>query len=452
MTPDKKIESMALLIDIENLIVGAGKLGLPIDISRVFGKLREEYSDLSIRVRRAYGDIYAAVKMLQRHVGEENTKGLHAAIRANLGENLVQIADTPYLKSKNSADMWLAVDALSLAHAMPGIQRFVIVSSDRDYIPLILKLRELGREVVGFGIRSGDVNPLYVKACDSFYYYSALFPAKETEADEREVIALPVEEPEDTDSVRETYMRLLVEATRIVNQQGKPANGGRLVPMMKQMRPDYDPTLAGLNSSRDLAKLAEQRGLVRCRAAGMDFEVTLVEGTAVAMELGPLRVERRPPPLDSSNLESCVSAYRQFFREKLAIEEFPDAHVRAEIFGVAEGVLARVAPIHLDDLSRRIADEIQASYAPQKTVFKLLYGLYRGGAFSYDPSAARSSYNPFVTGHVIDRSAWDECFVRNSLRVLSKDKPDWPIVDLALAEVMGVPTEQIKDALEKLWG
>ncbi len=450
MTQEKKIESMALLIDIENLIVGVGKLGLPIDVSRLFGKLREEYSDLSIRVRRAYGDIYAAVKMLQRHVGEENTKGLHASIRANLGENLVQIADTPYLKSKNSADMWLAVDALSLAHAMPDIQRFVIISSDRDYIPLILKLRELGREVVGFGIRSGEVNPLYVKACDSFYYYSALFPAKE-EAHEREVIALPVEEREDLDSVRETYLQLLVEAARIVNQQGKPANGGRLVPMMKQMRPDYDPMLAGLNSSRDLAKLAEQRGLVRCRAAGMDFVVTLVEGTAVAMELGPLRTEPRPAPLDSSNLDACVGTYREFFREKLAIDEFPDAPVRAEIFSVADVVLARVAPIHLDDLSRRIAEEIQASYAPQRTVFKLLYGLYRGGAFSYDPSAARSSYNPFITGHVIDRSAWDECFVRNSLRVLSKDKPEWPIIEIAMAEVLGVSTEQIKDALEKLW-
>ncbi len=140
MNQEKKTESMAILVDIENLIVGVGKLGLPIDIGKVVTKLRGEYSDLSIRIRRAYGDIYAAVKMLQRHVGEENTKGLHAAIRGNLGENLVQIADTPYLKSKNSADMWLAVDALSIAHTMPGIERFAIVSSDRDYIPLILKL------------------------------------------------------------------------------------------------------------------------------------------------------------------------------------------------------------------------------------------------------------------------------------------------------------------------
>ncbi len=115
-------------------------------------------------------------------------------------------------------------------------------------------------------------------------------------------------------------------------------------------------------------------------------------------------------------------------------------------------VLDRVGPIHLDELSRRVAEEIQTDYAPQKTIFKLLYGLYRGGAFSYDPSAARSTYNPFVTGRVIEKSSWDECFVKNCLRVLSKDKPDWPIVEMALAEVLGVATEQIKDALEKLWG
>jgi uncharacterized LabA/DUF88 family protein len=451
MNPEKKTESMAVLVDIENLIVGVGRLGLPIDIGKVVTKLREEYSDLSIRIRRAYGDIYAAVKMLQRHVGEENTKGLHAAIRGNLGENLVQIADTPYLKSKNSADMWLAVDALSIAHTMPGIQRFAIVSSDRDYIPLILKLRELGREVIGFGIRSGEVNPLYVKACDSFYYYSAMFAVKE--ADEHKVIAaMPAAEPEDTESVRETYVKLMVEATRIINQQGKPANGGRLVPMMKQMRPDYDPALAGIISSRDLAKLAEQRGLVRCRPAGMDFEVMLVEDGGGSKEHGPLRLEPQPPPLDATNIDACVGAYREFFRDKLAVEEFPDAHVRAEIFGTTDVVLDRLGPIHLDDLSRRAAEEIQTDYAPQKTIFKLLYGLYRGGAFSYDPSAARSTYNPFITGRVIDKSSWDECFVKNCLRVLSKDKPDWPIGEIALAEVLGVATEQIKDALGNLWG
>ncbi len=130
---------------------------------------------------------------------------------------------------------------------------------------------------------------------------------------------MPAAEAEDTASVRETYIKLMVEATRIINQQGKPANGGRLVPMMKQMRPDYDPALAGINSSRDLAKLAEQRGLVRCRPAGMDFEVMLGEDGGGLKECAPLRLEPQPPRLDPANLEACVIAYRHFFQDKLAV-------------------------------------------------------------------------------------------------------------------------------------
>ena len=118
----------------------------------VINKLLEESSDPKIRIRRAYGDIYAAVKLLKKHVGEEKLRGLHWSIRNNLAENLVQIADTPYLKSKNSADMWLTADALSIAHTSPAIDQFAILSSDRDYIPLILKLQGLGKEVIGIGI------------------------------------------------------------------------------------------------------------------------------------------------------------------------------------------------------------------------------------------------------------------------------------------------------------
>ena len=373
MNHAKKSQSMAIFVDIENLIVGVGRLGLPIDIGRVISKLLEEYSDWNIRIRRAYGDIYAAVKQLQRHVGEENVKGLHAAIRNNLGENLIQIADTPYLKGKNSADMWMTVDALSIAHALPDIDRFTILSSDRDYIPLILKLRELGKEVIGFGIRSGEVNPLYVKACDSFYYYSSLFVAKET--DEKKVIAVPPEETEDTESVRDTYIKLLVQAARILNQQGKPANGGRLVPIMKQLQPDYDPTLAGLNSSRDLAAIAKEQGLVELRPAGMDFEVIAIEAVNVQGHPAPSQVEPKAPVIDTANIESCVAAYRDFFQKKLGIDEIPDAHVRAEIFDETDASLTKVGGTDLDDLSHLVADAIGPGLASEDRLQDPLWSL-----------------------------------------------------------------------------
>ena len=441
MTQSYGHNTLALLIDIENVIVGLYKMGLPIDIGAVIKKLLDEFSNPKMQFRRAYGDIYAAVRQLQKHAGPETIKGLHWHIRDNLVGNLVQIFDTPYFKSKNSADMWLTVDALSIAQESPGIDRFVIVSSDRDYIPLILKLQELGKEVIGIGI-SRDVNPLYVKACDFFYYYSGLFASREDR--EQEVIDVV---PRDTASTRRSYVKLLIQATKTLNQEGKQANGTRIVTLMKQFCPDYDPKLAGLNSSKHLARVAEEEGFVKCESAGMDFVLTLIQSTPVNPNQVPSGLGPSEPAIDPLNFESCVSTYRKFFQGKLAIEEIPNAHARRVIFSSSNAILGEVGSIFLSDLSHQVAEIIGAALAPEKSVFKLLYGLYRGGAFSYDASVTKSRFNPQITGRLLENTMWDGCFVKNSLKVLANEKPDWPVVEGALAEVFGVSTEQIKELI-----
>ncbi len=274
MNASKQFLKLALLIDAENFIVGAGKIGLPIDVSVVINKLAGKSKDIRIASRRAYGDIPAAVGILERDLRETMPSGLQSAVRRNLAKNLVQIADTPYLGSKNSADIWLTVDALSIAYSSSDIDRFAILSSDRDYIPLIIKLRELGKEVVGVGI-SSEVNPLYVKACDAFYCYSELVAGAKVQhwpvVNSGAIEARPI---------RESYIELLVQAATAVNRDGKPATGTRVVTLMKQLCPGYNPKPAGFRSSKDLARAAEVEGRVRCDCAGMDFLVTLVPSAA----------------------------------------------------------------------------------------------------------------------------------------------------------------------------
>ena len=272
-------------------------MGLSIDVGAVINEILSEFSDFNIPIRRAYGDIFAAARLARRHAGDEDRRGLHGLVRNNLVQNLVQISDTPYLKSKNSADMWLTVDALSIAHTLPEIGGFVIVSSDRDYIPVVVKLRELGKAVIGFGI-SGEVNPLYVKSCDTFLYYSELRQAKGIHGQ-----CLVHSDSEETALSRASYVKLLIRATTTLNQQGKEATGTRIVTLMKEICPDLDLKLARLNSFKQLARVAEQEGYVRCGNAGMDFVVTLVQSSLFNHVSQPHDICAVGPVAEPSNLE-----------------------------------------------------------------------------------------------------------------------------------------------------
>jgi hypothetical protein len=243
------------------------------------------------------------VRQLQQLAGDDKVKGLLWQVRKNLVENQVQIVDTPYVKSKNSADMWLTVEALSLAYMAPSIGRFVILSSDRDYIPLAQKLRELGKEVIGIGI-AHEVNPLYVKACDAFCHYSDLVAARQA----AEKNGSPVV-PQDADAIRGAYIQLLIRAITLLNEQGVPAQGTRLVPKLKELCPDYDPRRARLKSTKELALAAQKEGLVKCDRAGMDFVVTLIQG-----EEGQAAQDPAGPPIDPGNVGSCVAACRTHFQ------------------------------------------------------------------------------------------------------------------------------------------
>ena len=194
-----------------------------------------------------------------------------------------------------------------------------------------------------------------MKACDSFYYYTGLFAAKEVR--EQEVMDVV---PQDTASTRRSYL----------------------------------PKLAGLNSSKHLAHVAEQERSVKCENAGMDFVVTPVQSTEVNPDHKPSGLGPSQPAIDPLNLESCVAAYRKFFLGKLRIEEIPDAHTRGAIFRKSDAILGEVGSIFLSALSHRVAEFIDPALAPKKSIFKLLFGLYRGGAFSYDASATDGRFNP----------------------------------------------------------
>ena len=419
--------STALFIDIENLIGSASSVGLPIDLAPVADKLLQ-YGRLSIR--RSFGDLDSACR---------GNWPLKRQVRNMLHENLVQIEDVPYVTGfKNTADIRLVVDALSVAFTYPDINQFAIVASDRDYRPLIAKLRELGKTVIGIGGTPDTVNKIYVNACDEFVYYSTLFTTAQSSPESD----LAASDTADLD----TYLQLLCKAVSIIEQRGGKAVGAQIVPLMRQMRPDYDPALVGLKSLRDLMSVAKARGLVTGTAHGADLLLSLVSDTSL----------RKPAPqqpvVDFANPAAAATAYRDFLHTKLKCEILA-ADIRQRIYQVLDTTLQDIEqkqqPMELGDLSAMITDSLVKT-VPQlspTSVFKLLYSLFRVRAFEAEPGM--KPFRPRIIASKKTDDSWDDLFILNCMILMMRERSDWPVNEEALSRVFGVTIHAIQRITSK---
>jgi uncharacterized protein (TIGR00288 family) len=150
-------ERIALLIDYENLAIGAREdLNTTFQLGPVADALAERGR---VVVRRAYADwsyFDEDRRMLTRHHVE-----------------LIEIPQRMDVIRKNAADIKMAVDAIELCFERAYITTFVICTGDSDFTPLVGKLRELNRRVIGVGLRA-STSKLLPAACDEFLFYESL--------------------------------------------------------------------------------------------------------------------------------------------------------------------------------------------------------------------------------------------------------------------------------------
>jgi uncharacterized protein (TIGR00288 family) len=149
-------ERIALFIDFENIAIGAQDRGAALDLGVIMDALSERGR---VVVRRAYADW---------NLFSEHRPGL-----VNQRIDLIEIPQRTGMVRKNAADIKLAVDALELAFERAFVTTFVIASGDSDFTPLVLKLRELNKKVIGVGIE-GSTSELLPGACDEFLFYGRL--------------------------------------------------------------------------------------------------------------------------------------------------------------------------------------------------------------------------------------------------------------------------------------
>src|SRR6185312_440308 len=162
MATSPDTSNLAVFCDFENIALGVRDARYPqLDIRLVIERLLLKGS---IVVRKAYCD-------WDRY--KDFKAGMHQA-----GFELIEI---PHVKQsgKNSADIRMVVDALDLCYTKPHVETFVIVSGDSDFSPLVAKLRENNKGVIGVGVKN-STSDLLTASCDEFIYYDDLVRAVKT--------------------------------------------------------------------------------------------------------------------------------------------------------------------------------------------------------------------------------------------------------------------------------
>src|ERR1044072_340810 len=152
--------TMAVFLDLENIALGARDAHYPrFDIQKVMERLLLKGH---IVVKKAYCDFYR-----------------YKEFKRDLHEAAFELIEIPHVRQsgKNSADIRMVVDALDLCYTKGHVDTFVILSGDSDFSPLVSKLRENAKTVIGVGVKNSTAD-LFISNCDEFLYYDDLIRAE----------------------------------------------------------------------------------------------------------------------------------------------------------------------------------------------------------------------------------------------------------------------------------
>jgi NYN domain/OST-HTH/LOTUS domain len=240
---------------------------------------------------------------------------------------MIEIPQRTGMVRKNAADIKLAVDTLELAFERSFITTFVIGSGDSDFTPLVLKLRELNKRVIGVGVE-GSTSELLPGACDEFLFYGKLLGSGKVAPTRK---AKKEAAPQD-DATAEEDASDLVQVARLVTRTvaglQRSANGPVLSSMVKRVILRKDPTFSesdfGFRTWGELMQHLEKTKVVELRTGSAEGDPVVEfpsegDGQTDAFELLRDTVKelqsRNGPPL-LSGLKNELRKRRPDFSEK----------------------------------------------------------------------------------------------------------------------------------------
>ena len=248
---------MAVFLDLENIALGARDANYPsFDIEKVLERLLLKGH---IVVKKAYCDF-------ERY--KEFKRGLHEAA--------FELIEIPHVRQsgKNSADIRMVVDALDLCYTKGHVDTFVILSGDSDFSPLVSKLRENAKMVIGVGVKN-STSDLFINNCDEFIYYDDLVRKEPSKARRR--AAGPATEPGAVKAAKgppkapesNEALDLVVETLEAVTEErggNEPIWGSMIKQAIKRRHPGFNERAHGFRSFNDLLAEAQKRGFLKLEA------------------------------------------------------------------------------------------------------------------------------------------------------------------------------------------
>lgn len=254
MAAQPEITNMALFCDFENVALGVRDAKYAqFDIKKVLERLLLKGS---IVVKKAYCDW-----------------DRYKEFKATMHEAAFELIEIPHVRQsgKNSADIRMVVDALDLCYTKAHVDTFVIISGDSDFSPLVSKLRENNKYVIGIGVKD-STSDLLSANCDEFIFYDDLVreqEAKQKRAEKNAPIKaagkakLPVAKSEE-DRHQEALDFIVETVEALITERGSDEKiwGSMVKTTMQRRRPGFTESSYGYRSFKELVEDAQKHQLL----------------------------------------------------------------------------------------------------------------------------------------------------------------------------------------------
>lgn len=251
---------IAVFVDYENLAIGARDskwrhLNIDLILKRLLEKGRIVY-------KRAYCDW----SQYRSDVRDFHSRG-------------IELVDIPRSKmsGKNSADIRMVVDALDLCYSKDHIEIFALLTGDSDFSPLVSKLKENDKRVIGCGVKN-STSGLLMGSCDEFLYYDDLAKVADSKAEKaaenakkkppaKKAVAKKAGSKKSAD-VAETEdgpdaIDLMLEIVESLSKDYDAVWGSMIKQALRRVHPDFNEASAGYRNFAELLQDAEREGCVR---------------------------------------------------------------------------------------------------------------------------------------------------------------------------------------------
>ena len=259
MSKLERERNLAVFIDLENLAMGfSHQRKARFDIQKVLERLVEKGK---IIVKKAYADW-----------------SRFPAYTAPFHESGIELIEIPKRSQtgKNSADIRLVVDAMDLSWSKSHVDTFAIVSGDSDFSPLVSKLKENGKHVIGLGMK-GSTSELLRDNCDEFIYYEDL---ERQEEDEKQVVTVLDARLAGAPEKKREAFALLIDACNALRRENHEILHASLIKeTMKRKKPSFDESYYGYRTFGHLLEDADNCAVV-------DIERNPKSGTYAVTRMG----------------------------------------------------------------------------------------------------------------------------------------------------------------------